>query len=76
MSFSYDEEELQRKLGRGSVCSGKVKYDSQYGAEQAATSHNKRFKENKGSYYCYFCGGFHFGRRMSIDEIKRILNKP
>lgn len=61
------------KCGIEYTCGKKINYKSEESAKKSADSLNK--KVNRPNYHeleaypCAFCGGWHIGRKMTIEEL-------
>lgn len=61
------------------TCDGKSKHETEEIAAKVATKMNERPQHKKRydvePYPCAFCGKWHVGRKMSIEELKEIEQK-
>ena len=66
--------EAGKAMGEERTCGTKVNYKSEESAGRAATSMNAKPTTLKPleHYPCWFCGGWHLGRRMSPEELDTI----
>jgi hypothetical protein len=57
--------------GKEKTCGKKVKYSTE-SAKLAAEAMNKKPTTRKEleAYPCFWCGSWHIGRKMSLDELK------
>lgn len=76
-------KEIHLKVGslmnRDGVCGKKINYRSEESAVRASNSMNKK-TEREGyhelePYPCYYCNGWHIGRKMSIEEMKKYISE-
>lgn len=57
-----------------SICptTGKKKYDSELSADKGLDKMKERLPDYDGeSYYCFYCDGYHFGRKKDIPVKSR-----
>lgn len=54
--------------GQLSACGKKQDHGSEEAAEKAAASAGRRFGRDFEAYPCFWCSGWHFGRRMTESE--------
>ena len=57
--------DIGRLAGKESACGKKVDYKSEATAEKAAASMNKKSDRVLEAYPCYWCRGWHIGRKMT-----------
>ncbi len=61
-----------RRAGAERTCGRKVAYPSEASAARGATAMNEKPGTRKPleAYPCAFCGDWHIGRQMSLDELR------
>lgn len=70
-----DEKTQRKHLAAGRLagwertCRAKVDYKTEESAERAAVAMTSKFGRELEGYPCYFCHGWHIGRRMSEAEL-------
>jgi hypothetical protein len=65
------------RCGRDRTCGHKIDHGSEENAIKVATKMNIRLNKRHDvePYPCYFCKGWHVGRKMGIDELLRIAKE-
>jgi hypothetical protein len=48
----------------------KIDYETEELAVASAIAMSKEYKKEMEAYPCAFCGGWHIGRKMSIEELE------
>jgi len=59
---------ISKKTGRDKACRDKIRYQGEMIAVRAANNANYAFEELDHAlepYPCFWCGGWHIGRRMN-----------
>lgn len=64
-----------KKCGKERTCGNKVNYKSEKTAKKVAKKLSIKYNKEMEGYPCYFCEGWHIGRKMSKNELKSYLNK-
>jgi len=60
-----------RAYGRDATCGTKVDYKSEETAGKAAAGMMSKGSKDLEPYPCFWCDGWHIGRRMSNEELER-----
>lgn len=74
--MSYTEELTQREVsviigtisGEERSCKCKKNYRSKRQAKVAAIKQTRKFGNLKSPYICTYCGNWHVGRKISVEE--------
>lgn len=61
--------------GEEKTCSNKIDYKSLETAEKAGLKMTKKTSKNLEAYPCYFCKGWHIGRKLTQEEIEFFSDK-
>lgn len=66
--------DLGRAYGQEATCGTKIDYRSEFSADRAATSMNKKADKPLEAYPCAWCDGWHIGRALSEEEKQQYLS--
>jgi hypothetical protein len=58
-----------QRAGQERTCGTKIDYRSEPSAERAAAAMMAKGSKELEAYPCFFCAGWHIGRKMSGDEL-------
>lgn len=60
-----------RRYGEKATCGTKVNYETEETADRSAEAMNaKGARKPLEAYPCTWCGGWHIGRKMSVEELR------
>lgn len=63
-----------RAYGRAATCGRKVDHQTEARAQREAVAASQRYDRDLEAYPCCWCGGWHVGRTMTVDERARYAN--
>jgi len=64
-----------KEYGQESTCGAKVDYKTERTATEVAAKLSLKFNKKMEAYPCYWCQGWHIGRKMEEKELKNFLDK-
>lgn len=60
-----------KTYGQEATCGKKIDFQSEETATKSAVKLTDKYQRDMEAYPCYFCNGWHVGRKLTQEEIER-----
>jgi len=64
-----------KEYGQEPTCGAKVDYKTEATATRIAEKLSSKFGKEMEAYPCYWCNGWHIGRKLTKEELQNFLDK-